>query len=58
MEIVNILSQLLGVESGTITAIFALLWAVSEALSLIPSIKANGIFQLFCQFLGKCKQNN
>jgi hypothetical protein len=33
-------------DSNTVALIFAGLWVVSEALSYIPAIKANGIFQL------------
>lgn len=33
-------------EITTINMIFAALLAISEALSLIPGVKANGIFQL------------
>ena len=32
-------------DNGTIAIIASALLAVSEALSLIPAIKANGIFQ-------------
>lgn len=32
-------------ETSTVTIIVTALLALSEALSLIPSIKANGIFQ-------------
>jgi len=32
-------------DSDTIAVIVAALFAVSEALALIPAIKANGIFQ-------------
>ena len=38
-------------ENNTIVIILAALFAVSEALSLIPVIKANGIFQLACSIL-------
>ena len=33
-------------DSGTLIIILAALLAVSEALSLIPALKANGVFQL------------
>lgn len=33
-------------DSTTIAIITTALWGVSEALSLIPSVKANGVFQL------------
>ncbi len=36
-------------------AIVGALLAVSEALSFIPSIKANGIFQVVINVLVKCK---
>lgn len=36
-------------------AIVAALLAVSEALSFIPSIKANGVFQVVINVLVKCK---
>lgn len=29
-----------------LTVVFGAAWAVSEALSLIPAVKSNGIFQL------------
>ena len=32
-------------DNNTLTIIVAALFAVSEALSLIPAIKSNGIFQ-------------
>jgi len=34
-------------DAATISVIFGALYAVSEALSLIPAIKANGTIQLF-----------
>jgi hypothetical protein len=33
-------------DANMIALIFAGLWVVSEALSYIPQIKANGVFQL------------
>ena len=30
-------------------------WAVSEALSLIPAVRANGIFQLIVNILGSIR---
>jgi hypothetical protein len=33
--------------------IFGALWALSEALSLIPSIKANGVFQMISGWIKK-----
>lgn len=39
----------MGIETATI--VFAALWAVSEALSLIPVVKANGVFQLVAGIL-------
>ena len=35
----------------TITAIISALYVISEALSLIPAVKANGIFQLLWNVL-------
>ncbi|MFA5158719.1 MAG: hypothetical protein WC451_06075 [Patescibacteria group bacterium] len=34
-------------DATTVAVIFGALYAVSEALSLIPAIKANGTIQLF-----------
>lgn len=41
-------------ETEHILLVLAVLGGVSEALSLIPSVKANGIFQLICQVLKAC----
>jgi len=38
------------------TVILGFLWALSEVLSLIPSVKANGVFQLAVEFLSKFKK--
>lgn len=38
------------------TVILGFLWALSEVLSLIPSVKANGVFQLAVELLGKFKK--
>ena len=40
-------------DTTTITIILAALFAVSEALSYIPALKANGVFQLIFGILGK-----
>ena len=40
-------------EANTIAIILAALFAVSEALSYIPALKANGVFQLIFGILGK-----
>lgn len=40
-------------QSPTAVAIFAALWALSEALASIPAIKANSIFQLVSAMLSK-----
>lgn len=32
-------------QSNTFIVIISILWGISEALTAIPSIKANGIFQ-------------
>lgn len=32
-------------------AVFAVLWSISEALSFIPAVKANGIFQAVVNIL-------
>lgn len=43
----DILSQLFSPETvGTIGTVVVALFAVSEALALIPSVKANSVFQL------------
>jgi hypothetical protein len=34
-------------DAATISIVIGALFAVSEALSLIPAVKSNGIFQLF-----------
>ena len=39
-------------EENTIIVILAALFAVSEALSFIPALKANGVFQLIFGILG------
>jgi hypothetical protein len=36
--------------------ILGVLWAVSEALALIPQVKANSIFQLVVNLLSKFKK--
>ena len=38
-------------EIGTLSIIIGALLAVSEALSLIPAVKANGIFQVLWRIL-------
>ena len=38
-------------EIGTINIIIIALLAVSEALSLIPAVQSNGIFQMFWRIL-------
>lgn len=37
--------EFLGMSAEMIAAIFGVLFAISELLSLIPAIKANGVFQ-------------
>ena len=37
----------------TVTAVVFAAWAVNEALSLIPSVKSNGVFQLAYNLLRK-----
>jgi hypothetical protein len=39
-------------DSNTISLILGALLAISEALSLIPAVKANGIFQAIVNILG------
>ena len=41
-------------DKETILLIVAVLGGISEALSLIPSVRANGIFQLICNILRIC----
>lgn len=36
-----------------VTIVVTALWAVSEALSLIPDVKSNGVFQLIYNTLKK-----
>ena len=38
-------------EWGTITLVVGALLAISEALSLIPGVASNGIFQVFWRLL-------
>lgn len=45
-------SLLLGPDGAVI---FGALWAVSEALSLIPAVKSNGVFQLVFNMLKKVR---
>ena len=50
-------SALLGLVPAKYTALVAttgtVLWLISEALSYIPAVKANGVFQLVFGWLGK-----
>lgn len=41
------------VDPGTLSLILGVLLGLSEALSLIPAVKANGIFQLIFTILQK-----
>ena len=53
---VNIVNDILpSVESRypIVTIVLSVLWGISELLSLIPSIKANGIFQLIFGVIAK-----
>lgn len=36
--------------------ILGTLWLISEALSMIPSVKANGVFQLFVEAVKKARK--
>ena len=38
-------------ELGTLSIIIGALFAISEALSLIPAVRANGIFQVLWNLL-------
>jgi hypothetical protein len=38
--------------------IFGILWGISEALSFIPGVKANGIFQAIFNTLGNLSGNS
>ena len=40
-------------DANTIAIIATAAWAVSEALSLIPAVKANGLFQLLAGIVRK-----
>lgn len=40
-------------DANTIAVVATAAWAVSEALSLIPAVRANGIFQLVYQVVKK-----
>lgn len=43
----------MNLDANTIAVIATAAWAVSEALSLIPSVRANGLFQLLAQLIRK-----
>jgi hypothetical protein len=45
-------------DSNTISLVLGALLAVSEALSMIPAVKANGIFQAIYNLLGAIKGKN
>jgi len=54
---INTIILLLGLtpeQVAWLTAILGILFAVSEALALIPSVKSNSVFQLLSGFLSKC----
>lgn len=53
MEIINFLLGLLRLSPEMGFAIFGALFAVSEALSLIPALKSNSVFQLIYNSLKK-----
>lgn len=38
-------------DADTVAIIATAAWAVSEALSLIPGVKANGVFQVIYQII-------
>jgi hypothetical protein len=42
-------------DPATLSLIFGVAWGISEALSLIPQVKANGIFQLIYNVLKRLK---
>jgi hypothetical protein len=48
----NLISLLMENKFAIVMALFS----ISEALSYIPAIKANGIFQLIFGFLSKAKE--
>lgn len=39
--------------TAILTMVFGVLFGVSEALSLIPAVRANGVFQLVSNILAK-----
>ena len=43
----------MSVDANTIAIIATAAWAVSEALSLIPAVKSNGLFQLCYNIIKK-----
>lgn len=45
-------------ETETITIIIAALLAVSEALSLVPAVRANGVFQAIYYILKYLAKRN
>lgn len=42
----------------TLAMIFGILWGISEALSYVPSIKANGIFQAISNVIASLNGKN
>lgn len=51
----NLISSL---SDPTLAIVFAALYATSEALSLIPAVKANGTFQLVFNIIKKLSRKN
>lgn len=43
----------MSIDANTMAIIATAAWAVSEALSLIPAVKANGLFQLLSALVRK-----
>lgn len=53
MDIITLILTSLGIDNAVATAVFVALFSISEALSFIPSIKANGVFQAIYNILKK-----
>lgn len=45
--------SLMHIDSGTLSIILGVLFGISEALSLIPAVKANSVFQFIFPILQK-----
>ena len=55
-EVVSFVKNNWGDIVAAYTAIVSALWITSEVLAQIPSVKANSVFQLIYNWLGKNKK--